>query len=533
MFGKRFFGLRGPKLNYAISIIAGIDFLLFGYDQGVMGGLLTLKSFTKVFPEMDTSESLPAHVRSRNAEVQGVAISMYNIGCFCGALACLYLGDKLGRRKTLFTGAMIMVIGAILQTTAYSLGHFITGRLVTGFGNGLNTATVPVWQSECSKSHDRGRLLMIEGALVTGGIMISYWIDFGFSFLEPSEISWRFPIAFQIVFALVIVIFILPLPGSPRWLLLKGRETEALEVLTALDDVPADDPQVMGELAEIKTALEETAAATFKDLFTMDENRNFHRVVLGYMIQVFQQISGINLITYYAATIYEQYIHLEPLLARILAACNGTEYFLASWISVFIIEKVGRRKLLLWSTAGMSASMAILAIMTSIGGGATGIVAAIFLFVFNTFFAVGWLGMAWLYPAEVTPLRIRARANSLSTSANWIFNFMVVMITPVAFANIQYRTYIIFAVINAAIIPCLYWFYPETAYRSLEEMDNIFKKSKSIWDTVRIAAQEPLRHGKHGELLVIPDAERRASDLTKTESKAEHREYIDGSSETI
>lgn len=132
--------------------------------------------------------------------------------------------------------------------------------------------------------------------------MISYWIDFGFSFLEPSEISWRFPIAFQIVFALVIVIFILPLPGSPRWLLLKGRETEALEVLTALDDVPADDPQVMGELAEIKTALEETAAATFKDLFTMDENRNFHRVVLGYMIQVFQQISGINLITYYAAT---------------------------------------------------------------------------------------------------------------------------------------------------------------------------------------------------------------------------------------
>jgi hypothetical protein len=133
-------------------------------------------------------------------------------------------------------------------------------------------------------------------------------------------------------------------------------------------------------------------------------------------------------------------------MSRILAACNGTEYFLASWIAVFIIEKIGRRKLMLFGAAGQSASMVILAVMTKIGGTTPGIVAAAFLFIFNTFFAVGWLGMTWLYPAEIVPLRIRAPANAVSTSANWAFNFMVVMITPVSFSSIGYKTYIIVAV---------------------------------------------------------------------------------------
>lgn len=117
---------------------------------------------------------------------------------------------------------------------------------------------------------------------------------------------------------------------------------------------------------------------------------------------------------------------------------------------------------------GMSASMCILAGTTSTQSTSAGIAAAVFLFVFNTFFAIGWLGMTWLYPSEIVPLRIRAPSAALSTSANWLFNFMVVMITPVAFANIKYQTYIIFAVINAFIVPCVYFCYPETAYRSLE-----------------------------------------------------------------
>lgn len=109
------------------------------------------------------------------------------------------------------------------------------------FGNGLNTSTVPTWQSECSRSHRRGQLVMIEGAMITGGICFSYWLDFGFSFLDPSTIAWRFPIGFQIFFAVLILLFILELPESPRWLILKGREDEAMSVLSALSDLPPDD----------------------------------------------------------------------------------------------------------------------------------------------------------------------------------------------------------------------------------------------------------------------------------------------------
>ena len=111
---------------------------------------------------------------------------------------------------------MIMVVGAILQTTAFGLPQFIVGRIVTGMGNGLNTSTVPTWQSETSKSHRRGQLVMIHGALITLGICISYWLDFGFSYLEPSSVSWRFPIAFQFFFILILWFTVPWLPESPR-----------------------------------------------------------------------------------------------------------------------------------------------------------------------------------------------------------------------------------------------------------------------------------------------------------------------------
>lgn len=127
--------------------------------------------------------------------------------------------------------------------------------------------------------------------------------------------------------------------------------------------------------------------------------------------------------------------------------------------------------------------------------------------------------MTWLYPAEIVPLRIRAKANALSTSANWAFNFMVVMITPVSFSSIGYKTYIIFAVINAFIFPVVYFFYPETAYRSLEEMDTIFQKTKNIFTVVWTAKHEPRRYGKNGEVLIeyeeTGEHERRVSNAVR------------------
>jgi sugar porter (SP) family MFS transporter len=345
---------------------------------------------------------------------------------------------------------------------------------------------------------------MIEGALITGGIMISYWIDLGLSF-APGSVAWRFPLAFQIFFCIIILVFIPFLPESPRWLVLQNREAEAREVLAALAETDPTDHAVTNDLLAIQETVSEMSKGRFTDLFTMDENRNLHRTALGYINQVFQQISGINLITYYAPVIYSG-LGMSDFMSRLLAAINGTEYFLASWPAVFLVERVGRRKLMLFGAAGQAASMAALAgaNSNSENKGAQ-VCAIIFLVVFNTFFAIGWLGMTWLYPAEVVPLKIRAPANALSTSGNWIFNFLVVMITPVAFDSIGYQTYIIFAVINAFIVLCVYFFYPETRYRSLEEMDTIFHKVKGwqgVLDVVKQADIEPRWYGNNGEALV-------------------------------
>ncbi|KAF1834641.1 sugar transporter STL1 [Decorospora gaudefroyi] len=518
---KKFYGLQGTRLNIAIAVVAGTDFALFGYDQGVMGGLLTLGSFLRYFPEIDTVNPPPGSSASHVATIQAITVGAYTLGCFFGAVATIWLGNMLGRKKTIITGSIIMVVGAAIQCSSYSLAQLIVSRWITGFGNGMNTSTVPTWQSETSKPHRRGQMVMIEGSLIVFGVMLSYWLDLGFSFLEPSSIAWRFPIAFQIILALFILALIPGLPESPRWLVLKGRHKEALEVLAALSGLPADDKKIQAEFQAVKDVTEEMSWGGFRDCFKMNRNRNFHRTALAYVNQMFQQISGINLVTYYAATIFENSIGLSPFLSRLLSACNGTEYWMASWIAIFTIERFGRRSLMMFGAAGMSVSMAILAgAVSHIGNASLGLLATVFLFVFNSFFAIGWLGMTWLYPAEITPLSIRAPANAISTTANWIFNFLVVMITPVAFANIGYQTYIIFAVINAAMVPSVYFFFPETAYRSLEEMDEIFHRTANVFDVVKIAHELPHRYDKRGELLIdyadteeAREAERRRSSV--------------------
>ncbi|KAK5109648.1 hypothetical protein LTR62_006885 [Meristemomyces frigidus] len=500
--GRVYAGLRGAKLQFAIGLVAGTAFFLFGYDQGDLAGLLAVPEFRRQFPQIDTI----GHPQSQHvAVIQGVTVAAWNIGCFVSAMLAVFWGDLIGRKNTIYLGTTFLLIGEIVQATSFSYGQFIAGRVIAGFGNGLNTATVPAWQAECTKAHRRGTLLMVSaGACIAAGLSFSYWITFAFSFVTGNSAAWRVPIAIQLIFALMVYVLMAFMPESPRWLILTGREDEALRVLAVLNDNQPSSMETRQEFLSIKDAVLEMSKGGNHDVFSMGDYRHFHRVALAFILQIFQQMSGINLIMQYLAIIFIQMFAYQRWVGMLIAAGVGTEFFLASFVAVIGIDRFwGRRSLLMFGATGMCLSMVLISIMQYLDLRSSNIAGTVFIFAYCTFFAIGWQGMAWLYQVEIIPLRIRGSANALSTAANWLVNFVVVLIAPIAFHNIGYRTYIIFACTNFVAVPLIYFLYPETGYRSLEEIDVIFHAASmgpNPWLNVRkIAANEPLWYGRGGD----------------------------------
>ncbi|KAI5801136.1 hexose carrier protein [Geopyxis carbonaria] len=473
----KFGGLSGQRLRVAITSCATIGFLLFGYDQGVMSGIITGEKFNYEFPATKGNDQ-------HASTIQGTVTSVYELGCFAGAIAALFYGERLGRRRSILTGAVIMILGTIIQVTAFrgkwELGQFIIGRIVTGVGNGANTASIPVWQAECSKSHNRGLLICIEAAMIAVGTVIAYWLDFGFSYVDNSS-QWRFPITFQIVFAALLIAGVLVLPESPRWLLNHDRQEEATIVLAAINGTTVNNEVTQQEKRVILEGIQIIAGATqnsgFKDVFSRGKGKHLQRMLIGASSQMFQQLGGCNAVIYYCPVLFEESIKLPRTLSLILGGVNATVYALSTLLSFIFIERAGRRKMFLIGSAGQCLAMVITFACLIPGQIESAKGAAFGLFLFIIFFGSTWLELPWLYPAELSPLKTRTRANALSTSTNWIFNFLIVQVTPTMIASIGWGTYLFFAVMNALFIPVIYFFYPETAGRSLEELDIIFARA--------------------------------------------------------
>ena len=195
-----------------------------------------------------------------------------------------------------------------------------------------------------------------------------------------------------------------------------------------------------------------------------------------------------------ATVVFEKSLGFDPTFARLLTGVLGTEYFLAALVALFVVDRLGRRRLMMWNAAGMGLAMMVagIGLSQSTGGDKGGAYAAtVMIFLFNTFFAIGWLGVTWLYPAEVTPMRIRAEANGLSTSANWFFNYAVVQLSPIMINTIAWKTYFVFMCFNFAFIPVVYFFFVETNGYKLEAMDSIFqtaheKGENPVWVERRV-----------------------------------------------
>ena len=490
-----YFGLRGQSLNRATILLVTLpSFMAYGYNQSVAGGLLTLRAFADQFPQMDTIFTSGAQ-QAYNSKIQGTVIALYTVGGMFGAMATSYIGDILGRRKTILMFSLVNIVGAVLMASSFSFAQFIVARIVIGLGTGGISGTVPVWQSELSKSNNRGAHVATVGVFQSAAGAIGFWIDFAFYFVNNSSVSWRFPLAFQILWTLMAISFIYTLPESPRWLIKVGRIQEAREIMAILADITPDADIIDKDIREVQTSLQIAESGTVKDFFTMGKYRIMHRAMLAVLGLFFSQICGINIITFYATTIFEQYLKLSATKSRLLSACMECMQPIGAVFAIYTIDRYGRRPLMLISAVGMAISMAILAGSTAnINNTPALIVAIIFLFVVNFMYCVGFLGCQFLYSSEISPLHLRSVVNGMAVGATWGTNFLVAEVTPTGFNNIKWAYYLVWAVINAIIIPVIYFCFPETAGRSLEEIDEIFAQSKSIFDVVGIAKIMPFKN---------------------------------------
>ncbi|RDW57360.1 hypothetical protein BP5796_12810 [Coleophoma crateriformis] len=489
--GSKLRGLTGHNLSLAqLILIVAPSFILFGYNQAGVGGLLSLTDWTKQFPAIDTTHTTGA-TKLHNATIQGIVVAVFVLGALVGAFSCMYTGDYFGRRKNIFAAAILTLIGEAVCCSSFALAQFVIGRTIIGLGIGILSATVPVWQAECSSAANRGKHVVLDGLFITFGYTLEAWINLGFFQIKTGSLSWRVPLAIPCFFSLVLMASIFFMPESPRWLILVGRVEEGRANLSALKDLPLHHRLISAEVEGIQYSLEESSAkpASMMDVFSNNDDKLFYRFCLCILLQFYQQMSGSNLISVYAPVIFQQNLQLDSQLTRILTGGALTWKFLSSFIAFFTIDRYGRRALFMFSGFGMGSCMLALTICTSFPASnkAASIAGVFFIFMFNFFVPIGFLGANFLYCAEVAPSRLRVSMSAISTANHWLWNFVIVMVTPVAISSLGFKYFIVFAVLSYCIPASVYFFYPETMGQSLEQINAVFRDNKTPRAIVKAA----------------------------------------------
>ncbi|KAJ5110130.1 general substrate transporter [Penicillium argentinense] len=461
--------VEGSVLTTYITFTCAAGFALFGYDQGIFGGLLQNESFVKTFNAPDST-------------LEGQITATYDLGCFFGALFAMWLGDKSGRKRTILWGCVVLIIGATIQATSFRVSQLIVGRFVAGLGNGMNTAAIPVWQSETAAARHRGRFIILQLFLNQVGNVIAQWINYGLTFVAGNSVAWRFPLAFQCVFAILTLIFLPWLPESPRWLIMKARNEEAFSVLKRLGASSRTEQcntEVFNAIVQNVRHEMEARRLSFKALTKSDSLHTTRRVLLGAGTQLMQQWGGINVINYYLPVVFSS-LGITRNLSLILSACNAMNLMISTCFGALYIETFGRKRMMLWGAVGQSVCFTLVAIGLALATKPWEAVAVAFVFAYYTTFGLSWIAVPWMYPAEINTQRMRIAGAGIATATNWINNYIVVLVTPIGISNIGWKYYLIYAVLNAVFVPVLGYFYVETAGLSLEQIDTMFESKYAI-----------------------------------------------------
>ncbi|KAJ6078597.1 hypothetical protein N7467_008350 [Penicillium canescens] len=497
-------GLKGlVKSPYLLSqaLFSSIGGLLYGYDQGVISGVIVTTSFGKEFPKLASDPGL-----------QGWMVSVLTLGAMFGAFVNGPIADRFSRRWSILYANIIFLIGSAIQAGAVNLPMIFIGRFITGAAIGMLSMVIPLYLSELSPPELRGSLVSLQQLAISCGIMVSFWIDYGTQYIGgtgdgQSQAAWRLPLALQCVPSLLLACGTFMLPYSPRWLMKVDREDEARDVLCRLRRVPESDYRIRLELLEIKAAtiFEQESRATkypnskgklqvamreYKDLFVLRHlNR---RLFIACMLQFIQQFTGINAVIYYAPTMFQS-IGLSGNSVNLLATgVVGIILFLCTIPTVLFIDRWGRRKILLLGAAAMSISQLIVGTLYAVYRNrwetnvSAGWAAAIFIWVYiaNFSYSIGCIN--WIMPSEIFPPGVRSKGVSIAIATNWLTNFIVALITPRMLQSITFGTFYFFLAFCVILFVWVMFFVPETKGVPIEEMDKIFGGNQGQADMQRI-----------------------------------------------
>ncbi|KAI9470515.1 MAG: general substrate transporter [Benjaminiella poitrasii] len=469
-------------LLYSVCLFAAIGGFCFGYDTGVISGVLTMTPFKIQMTGEDYLSPL------QTGTITGLLLA----GCFIGALLGGPSAEWISRKRTIVWGSFVFIVGAAVQCGNNGYAMMVVGRFIAGLGIGCLSMIVPLYQSELAPKEIRGRLIALQQLMVTIGLMVAFWVGAGTEHYE-TEASYRIPLGIQIAPAIVLLIGAVFLPYSPRWLLSKGRNEEALVVLAKLHaEGDQNDARVVAEYEDIIAQIELERAVAVGSYLELFQSKLRRRLVLGILVQIFQQFTGINSIMYYAPRIFEQSGIAENSAALIASGVNGVLNVLATLPAVLYIDRLGRRFTMISGALFMACAMLLCGIVMGATGQVTtdpvtgdksvdmsgNVHASYFCIVMVYFFVAGfaysWGPVGWVYPAEIYPLSVRAKGTSITTAANWLMNFVISEICPVMLTSITWGTYIFFGCCCLVMAVCVFFFFPETKGKSLEEMDLVF-----------------------------------------------------------
>ncbi|PKY06612.1 putative MFS monosaccharide transporter [Aspergillus campestris IBT 28561] len=515
--------LEKRSLLIAINSVAALSILFFGYDQGMMAGVNNSKDYIDLmgFGYTEMKDGLPTPVVT-NSLLQGGIVSVYYLGTLCGAFLGGWTGDWIGRIKTIAIGAAWAILGAALQCSAQNHEWMICSRFINGIGTGILNAIVPVWATETAEHTSRGQFIAIEFTLNIFGVVLAYWLEFGLSFIDGGESAfrWRFPIAFQIIFLLVLFAVVWFFPESPRWLVKVGREEEGRYILKRLRGSTGDDAiRAEAEFRDIQAVAElennmQYSTSYISMLFGYKTGKLHlgRRVQLVVWLQIMQEWVGIAGVTVYAPTIFS-IAGFDSMKSQWVSGLNNIFYMFATLICVFTLDRLGRRVTLWWGAAVQGIAMFLaggfsrLAIDARAAGDegraySFGAAAAAMVFLFTSVFGATWLTVPWIYPAEIYPLAVRARGNAWGVVGWSIGNGWLTLLCPVMFSSIGEKTLYVFAASNVIAIPMVWAFYPESNQRTLEDMDLLFAADTPwVWDAEKTFARLKAENPGHVEAV--------------------------------